>query len=149
MNGTDRNFYVYQRQRFSILLGWGAANVVLGLLIALVRKAKFWRNFGTMSLGWGAVNAIIAQFGRSSSLKVWGKNGEDKVIQLREAGKMRRLLLVNVPLDALYVVTGFWLRRHKSETRRAWGASIVLQGLWLFFYDGLLALEVGRIWKQK
>lgn len=143
----DKNFYDYQKNRFGLLLGWGAFNTLSGTLIGLTSYDKFWRSIGFMNAGWGFINALLAIGGRSGATKNARRYPDDQQVARREAGKMRRLLLINAPLDVLYVVSGWWLTRQKEADKRGWGASIIVQGAWLFVYDSLLAREVGKRWK--
>ncbi len=144
----ENNFYKYQRDRFGILLTWGIANIIAGLAIGVISKDKYWRNFGTMSAGWGIINALLARMGRSSATKNSQKYGDSQADRKREAGKLQRILLINVPLDASYVLGGRWLLGQKQTERKGMGLSIVIQGLWLFCYDSWLSREVGQRWKS-
>lgn len=142
-----KEFYAYQRKRFGILLIWGILNSFGARLLAQLNKRSPVRYFWVMSANWGSVNLLIALFGIRGAVRNAKRFPNDAGKAQKEAGKMRRLLLVNVPLDALYVIAGCWLLQRKSDKarNRGWGSAIIIQGVWLFFYDSWLAREVKQI----
>lgn len=142
-----KEFYAYQRKRFTVLLVWGGLCAIGGQFLAQLNKHSFVRYFWSMSASWGYVNLVIALFGIRGAARNAKDFPNDTSKAQKEAGKMRRLLLINVPLDALYVIAGCWLFQRKSDKarNRGWGSAIIIQGIWLFVYDSWLAGEVKRI----
>ncbi len=145
------NFYGYQHQRFLLLLSWGLLSVITGFALQLNPKS-FWKQFGIQALLWGAIDAALALFGLTSADKK-GKRyvlGElDTTDEQKDARTFYRLLLLNTGLDVGYVSVGAWLVQHfKGRTdRRGMGLGILIQGLWLFLFDGLVSQEVRSDWK--
>jgi hypothetical protein len=145
------NFFGYQHQRFLLLLGWGLLSVITGG--ALQRNAQsFWKQFGLQSLLWGAIDAALALFGIVGADKK-GKRyilGQlDTTDEQKEARTFYRILLINTGLDVGYVALGIWLmqRFQARADRRGMGLGILIQGLWLFLFDGLVSQEVRARWK--
>ena len=107
------------------LLLWGAISTIGGVLLHFTRQ-PFWTGVGQQAIGWGAIDALIALFaGRASATALGGKT-------------LRRILLFNAGLDALYVLGGLFLAHTRGATddkRRGQGWGIVVQGLFLFKFD--------------
>ncbi len=146
------NFYGYQHQRFLFLLGWGMLSVITGFGLQLNSKL-FWKQFGIQTLLWGAIDAALALYGISSSDKkgkryILGEFGPAD--EQREARTFYRILLINTGLDVGYIAFGAWLmgRFQTRADRRGMGLGILIQGLWLFLFDGLVSQEVRSNWKM-
>ena len=107
------------------LVVWGVLSTLGGLILQFTRS-PFWIGVGQQAIGWGVVDALIALVaGRPNSKPFSGKT-------------LRRILLVNAALDVLYVLGGFNLARTKGATNeklRGQGWGIVIQGLFLFWFD--------------
>ncbi len=145
------NFYRYQHRRLSLLLGWGLLSMLIGVVMPIYPN-PFWRQFGLQALLWGAIDAMLAAFGLGRA----GKKQEQHALgelsfhdETREARSFYRILLFNTGLDVLYVASGIWLmqRFKKRADRRGMGLGIIVQGLWLFLFDGLVSQEVRGRWK--
>lgn len=147
----QENFYSYQQRRMSLLLGWGLLSVIAGFVVQRNHQS-FWKQFGLQAFLWGAIDAALALFGLISANKKeeryalgeLGTNDEQK-----EARNFYRILLINTGLDVGYVAGGAWLMRHfkTRSDRRGMGLGILIQGLWLFLFDGLVSQEVRNRWK--
>jgi hypothetical protein len=57
---------------------------------------------------------------------------------------------INVGLDVLYVLGGWWLVRRAgtNEARQGAGIGIIIQGAFLLIYDGVLVWAVEQ-WQQQ
>ena len=146
------NFYGYQHKRFLLLLGWGLLSVIAGFALQLNPK-PFWKQFGIQALLWGAIDAALALFGiigadKKGKRYVFGELGPTD--EQKEARSFYRILLINTGLDVGYVALGAWLmQRFKTRAdRRGMGLGILIQGLWLFLFDGLVSQEVRSDWKM-
>lgn len=144
------NFYGYQQRRLSILLGWGVASAALGGIMQLFAQ-DFWKQFGLQALAWGAIDAALALVGiRSARNKE--RRYEQKELgsadEKKEARTIRRVLLINAGLDALYILSGSWViwRFQMHTDRQGMGVGILLQGAWLLVFDALLARDVKKRW---
>ncbi len=145
------NFYGYQQRRFLLLLGWGLLSIIAGSALQLNPKL-FWKQFGIQALLWGAIDAALALFGiigadRKGKRYVLGELGTAD--EQKEARSFYRILLINTGLDVGYIGLGMWLmQRFKARAdRRGMGLGILVQGLWLFLFDGLVSQEVRSDWK--
>lgn len=148
----QNSFYIYQRKRFGILLAWGIANV-LGGLVAGRHKNPIVKHTGLQAAGWGTIDAALALFGirgaqAAQSRLERGEIGDTE--QLQAAKGFRRILLINAGLDVGYVLGGALLALKSSrDDRKGMGLGIILQGLFLLAYDGLVGLEVGERWLRR
>lgn len=127
---------------------WGAASVVAGLGLAAARRGPWATAFGLQNAGWGAVDlAIVVVAGRWKArrmARVADPYAADAVAAERR--KLRRVLLLNVGLDAGYVAGGAALWRWRRGRPGPAGASagIVVQGAFLLLHDAHHAFWSGR-----
>lgn len=146
----QENFYGYQQRRMSLLLGWGLFSIVAGLLAQRNPRA-FWKQFGLQALTWGAIDAALALFGLNGANKkeerfALGELGARD--EAKEARGFYRILLINTGLDVLYIAGGAWLlQRFKGrDDRQGMGVGVMVQGVWLLLFDGLVSQEVRKRW---
>jgi len=142
------NFYVFQRRGLRPLLGWGIGSSLLGALLALVPR-PFWRQFGLQAAGWGVIDVLLAIAGRRQALlraEELASHARDEAAAARDAEQLRRVLLFNAGLDALYIASGLATagRYAGQPGRRGFGAGIAVQGLFLLVYDLLFAREISK-----
>ena len=118
---------------------WGVASVVAGLGLAAARRGPFATAFGWQNAGWGAVDlAAVVVAGRLKArrmARVPDPYAPDAIAA--EGRKLRRVLLLNVALDAGYVAGGAALWRWRRGRPGPAGASagIVVQGAFLLLHD--------------
>lgn len=129
------------------LLAWAGFSIAVGAALA-AQKSPFLQGFGAQFAGWGAVDALIALIGaRSSGRKQQAADAHAPATLAAETRKLRRLLWLNTGLDVLYVLGGYRLARGRGATDDAWrghGWGIIVQGGFLFWFDLLHALRLGR-----
>jgi hypothetical protein len=118
---------------------WGVASVLGGLGFARRFRGDPWRRaFGLQNAGWGAVDLAVVVVAETRRRRRMARLADPREpAELREEGRrLRRILLVNVGLDAGYVVGGLALWRWR-RTGAAAGASagIVAQGTFLLAHD--------------
>ena len=136
----------YQDALTRRLLLWAALSSAAGAVLLLVGDA-FWRGFGLQAVVWGLIDAGIAIFGgRAARKRRLAHLGGPSVVE-REAASLKRLLWINVGLDALYVVGGIVLiytlgQDNAFAAGNGWG--IVVQGAFLFIFDLGYALATPR-----
>ncbi|UYZ62646.1 DUF6992 family protein [Hymenobacter weizhouensis] len=101
-----------------------------------------------MNAAWNVVNALIAAWGL---LQVSPNNVAHLTLAESQASQARleQILLVNIVLDAGYVLLGSWLRGRAPTARRperllGFGRSLWLQGGFLFGFDAALYLLYHR-----
>jgi carboxylesterase len=119
---------------------WWSVGSILGGLALLLWGDTFWRAFGVQAAAWGAVDAVIALLGRWASRRRRRAYPDPQAAEVvdREATKLRRLLLFNTALDALYVAGGLILALTLGKREASWqghGWGIVAQGGFLFLFD--------------
>ena len=146
------NFFGYQQRRIWILLVWGLASIVSGLILQLFRS-PFWKQFGLQAATWGAIDAALAVFGLYTANKKEERFDLGELTDADERKETRsffRILFINTFLDIGYVASGLWvMQRFKDRVdRRGIGVGVIVQGLWLFLFDGLVSQEVRRRWKM-
>jgi len=128
------------------LLRWAQANIIVGILLQLTRD-KLLTGVGMQASGWGWINAGIAFFGNKATQKRRAALPEPNAAEIinQERGKLRRLLLLNAGLDVFYVLGGGWLAYSRGKNDRfvrGHGFGIIVQGLFLFFFDLIQAKKL-------
>lgn len=125
-----------------ILGAWGAANIVGGVTGALVATDKEWQSFHTMNALWGAVNLGIAGMGYLGARKEAKESMAcGTMLNRYESGK--RMFLLNAGLDVVYITSGAALVGYADDMNnpaewRGFGKSIMMQGVFLFIFDGTM-----------
>lgn len=158
-----RKFYTLIHNSMGILLGWGFLNVLAGATGAIFSRDKFRRQFWLQCLGWGLVNALIAGFSQASYRKKLAKLPAGPDDETPEGSKpdaalkkdirnIFLILLVNVFLDVGYVVAGGFIRRagtvQNDRGKAGIGFAFMIQGVFLFLFDGILSFVIGRRWRR-
>ena len=72
--------------------------------------------------------------------------------QSKDTRMLRRVLWVNTGLDVLYIAGGLKLMRTRGRTderSKGHGAGIVVQGAFLFIFDLIHAVLVGRLLRRE
>jgi hypothetical protein len=110
------------------LLVWSVAWMGAGVLGLWAARSEFWRGFWLVAGIWCAVNAAIGVAG------LFGPPAAP--------ADLRRLLLVNVWLDVVYVGVGAILLSRRRPTVRGSGLAVLIQGAFLLVFDGLHALRL-------
>jgi hypothetical protein len=159
---VGKNFYLYQRKRTLILVIWGIANSLIGIGGVVRAKNKLWWHFWLQAFCWGIIDALIGLVGIRSQTKKLNSEDESLVSSeekpssptlVKDIQNYHRILLINVFLDIGYIIGGELIRRWGVKTarldRQGIGGGFQFQGLYLFFYDLTLTLEVKRSWLSK
>jgi hypothetical protein len=142
------NIWEAQNKISRQLLTWAGASLVAGAILSSF-SARFWKGVGSQFVGWGAINGLIAFVGDRMSKQRQAKllPAEAGEKEAQEKNNLVRLLRVNTFLDILYVTFGFLLVFHRRRADRFWAGSgwgIVIQGAFLFFFDLVHTLRLGR-----
>jgi hypothetical protein len=147
------DIWTFQKDLSRMLGLWGLANVLGGLLLItgsrlLPHKNPTIEAIGFQSAGWGVVNFLIAFFGLRSSQKREANQQDrlDEKVQQQESKKLKRLLLFNVVLDVFYLLGGaslVWKDNKKSTQMSGHGLGIIIQSVYLFFFDLIHANRLG------
>ena len=145
----QENFYEYQARRTRILLVWGLGSTAIGLIGRLVSQQKGARQFWLQNFAWGAIDAAIAIFGLRSVNKKLAEAKPNPQKVSKDIRAFHRILFINTFLDIGYVFSGVGITRSgliNKEMRGGIGAGFIVQGLYLFIYDFLLARETKSRW---
>lgn len=127
------------------LAAWAAASLGAGALLALL-GTPFWRAVGVQFLVWGAIDGAIAAAGwRDRRRQARRGVDRDPAASERQRRRLRRLLLVNVGLDLLYVAVGAALTGFDAGAVRAGhGVGVIVQGGFLLGFDAWHAARLSR-----
>ena len=122
----------HQETAMNILLGWGGLSTASGTAM-LFSKSKVTRGFGIQNIAWGIIDAGIAVFAKNSitNKKIEGFDPQ------KERESFRNILLINTLLDIVYIGVGTWLAFSEKDKVRGHGYGIILQGSFLFIFDGI------------
>ena len=147
------DLYVRERERYmdgrrvflSSLLAWGGTSIAAGVPLVAIPRDPFVQWYGVQTIAWGAVNAGIAVVGLLTTSGVRAEL-RDRDAVFAERRSIRRFLLVNVALDALYVATGaLMLGLGTDPSLRGNGAAILTQGAFLLGFDALGTFTQGPV----
>jgi len=137
----------YNRQGMWILGSWALLNLLVGTIRGLQTRGQV-QAFHQMNAYWNLVNLGIAGFGywQASQVSLMVNFWEVLVAQQQ----IEKVLLFNTALDLAYMAIGFFLiergRRMEKERSIGFGKAILLQGIFLLLFDGILVgfqLELG------
>lgn len=123
----------------TVLGTWAVGNIALGAVMS-GRTTGETKYFHQMNAGWGAVNLAIAGLGYYAAVQTDAASFS-LFETINEQRKMQQTLMLNIGLDAAYMVGGAYLiERAKNDAANldrftGFGKSIVLQGAFLFVFD--------------
>lgn len=128
------------RVAMGVLFGWAVLNIGTGVAGHFGSEGET-RAFFQANAAWNVVNLAIAGFGYHGQATAEPASW-DLARSLAEGQKMEKLLLLNTGLDVGYMAFGafLWERglRKDSARMRGWGKSLLVQGGFLFVFDGVL-----------
>jgi len=132
-----------------ILGGWALGNMAVGAL-GWKRNTGTTMYFHQMNVFWNVANLGIVTY------SFLGNTGFDPAILNADEimsghERFQKIFLVNAGLDILYISGGLVLRRlsisaqRRSEMLSGYGRSLILQGSFLFLFDGAMFLLQHRL----
>jgi len=135
------------RVAMGVQFGWAVLNIGTGVAGYFTTEGET-RAFFQANAAWNVVNLAIAGFSyhghATAEPATWSL-----ARSLAEGQKMEKQLLLNTGLDVGYLAFGafLWERglRKDSERMRGWGKSLLVQGGFLFVFDGVLWLLNSRL----
>lgn len=137
----------FQDNLSTTLQGWAASSIGSGIMMSASDEDVV-RGMGEQFAGWGAVNMAIATFGkRSAARRRQEPDALSPAVMAKEQRNLGRLLWINAGLDVLYVLGGLRVVQTKGAEDARWrgrGWGIVVQGGFLFFFDVIQAVALGR-----
>ncbi len=133
-------YLAYETQAMSTLMSWAVASVATGAMLWSTSSDDYTRAIGIQNVAWGAIDGVIAGFGYRGIRK---QSFLDKPVSYWQAEdrKLRKVFLINAGLDVLYVAAGAALLSFgKNDLVRGSGAGVILQGSFLFVFDGAMGI---------
>jgi hypothetical protein len=148
MNRPNNNIWEFQSSLSRRLLLWSIISV-LGGLILQISRSLFTRGMGIQFSAWGLIDAMIAVLGDRAAKKRATQLADPQAKDIidRESHKLYKLLLVNTGLDVGYILGGSALSLTKGKSDPSWrghGIGIIIQGTFLFIFDLVHMLLIGR-----
>ena len=114
---------------------WALTNIATGAVLAQQSEDPKLASFHQMNAGWNIVNAGLA-----SAALVRPKEHDPR--------RLSKVFWINAGADVLYVLGGIALQSKGIEQDNTdwegWGSSIVLQGSFLFVFDGIMGWSMYR-----
>jgi hypothetical protein len=129
----------HQDRAMNVLLGWSGLSVASGAVM-LSSGSPVTRDFGLQNIGWGAIDGGIALFAKHGIAKK-RKTGFDPE---KERKNFQKILLINSLLDVVYVGAGSALVASGKDKLKGHGYGVIVQGSFLFLFDGINYLLVKR-----
>ena len=148
MNKPYVNIWEFQSNLSRHLLLWSIISIFGGLILQIPRS-RITNGIGIQSSAWGLIDAIIAIFGDRAAKQRAAQLVDPlaKDIVDRESHKLYKILLVNTGLDVGYMLGGSALALTKGKNDPGWrghGIGIIIQGAFLFIFDLVHMLLIGR-----
>jgi len=127
-----------------VLGSWAVGNIVWGG-IGASRTTGARKGFHQMNMYWNTVNLAIAGLGYFNARRHQENKGLWESLEAQH--KTEKILLFNAALDLGYMAGGLYLkergRRQQKNQLIGFGNAVMLQGAFLFVFDGMLyALQV-------
>ena len=127
------------RQGMWALNGWALGNMLSSTPSTLYTQDRYTQSFHQMNLTWNVVNAGLASYSLLQNQPV-------------EPQKMAKIFWINAGLDVLYIAGGLILRsqgiKQQNEQWIGWGDSIMIQGSFLFVFDGIMGWRMQKLQKK-
>jgi len=129
------------RKGLTVLGSWAGANLITnGILLTNASGSD--KYFYQMNVYWNVINGALAGLGALQAKKM--QAGLSPFQTLEEQSSTEKTFLVNTGLDVAYVMTGVYLLEKSKnsidsqEKLKGFGQSVILQGGFLLFFDGIM-----------
>lgn len=128
------DIWTFQQRISRRLLAINTVNITLGTWAA--GRGGVLRGIGMQAVGWGLINIAIAVFGDIGARQRYREldDPHNPEIMQQETRKLHRILLINTPLNWVYMGSGLLIAR-RSQKHRNTGIGIIIQGAILFVFD--------------
>jgi len=126
----------HKRIAMGTLLAWSGLSIASGALLLATQSSTFWQGFAIQSLGWGVIDATIGIL----SLLWMKANLHSAEEAQKERTSFRQVMLINTALDVLYILVGVGLVIWGNQNLQGHGYGVIVQGGFLFLFDGLNAI---------
>lgn len=132
--------YYHQRTGMTALTVWASANIATGTMGYFMSDDPVFRYFHEMNVFWNTVNLGLGIAALATTKRPVADLSREASI--KAAGKTETVFLVNTGLDVLYMGAGLAMHLSASnaqnpERLRGHGSSLLLQGGFLFIFDGI------------
>lgn len=147
---TDPNLFYKEQVRINqdgmkVLGGWAAANMIASG-IATGQTQGSVKYFHQMNIYWNIVNGGLVALSTLQANKQLQHLPNNWEANRASQKKIEKLFLINTGLDLVYIGTGAYLLDKSSvscsssEMLKGYGQSLILQGGFLFLFDGAMYL---------
>jgi hypothetical protein len=146
--GNHQQFFAQSRTTnnagMAVLGGWAVANLTTGA-VGWSRTTGQTKYFHQMNFFWNTVNLGIAGYSLYSLTQMHPLRMSSQELMDHHI-RYENLYLINAGLDIAYMGTGFLLRHlstrnsQKADLLKGYGNSVILQGGFLFLFDGVMYL---------
>ena len=148
MNKPIDNIWDFQSNLSRRLLLWSIISIFGGMVLQ-IPKNRFVSGMGIQFSAWGLIDAIIAIFGERAAKKRAAQLPDPLISEIvdSESHKLYKILLVNTGLDVGYMLGGSAVSLTKGKIDPGWrghGIGIIIQGAFLFIFDLVHLLLIGR-----
>ena len=120
------------------LNGWAAGNMITSIPSAFSNDTQL-SAYHQMNIGWNLINAGLASHALTNHKPV-------------KPQKMANIFWINAGLDVLYMAGGYWLKSQGIKDQNlqwvGWGNSIMIQGGFLFVFDGVMGWRMQHLHKS-
>ena len=127
------------REGMWMLNGWAAGNMISSAPSAFSTDLQT-ASFHQMNISWNVVNAGLASYALYKRDPVKPK-------------QLANIFWINAGLDVLYMVGGYILRHQGIHQQNpqwvGWGDSIMIQGGFLFVFDGVMGLRMQSLHRKE
>jgi len=138
----DKQRINHQKTGMIVLMSWAGANIMSGTILRnnSVGDTKY---FHEMNALWNTVNLFLGASGYYNASRETPKSEAFHI--LGQQLKLEKTLLFNVGIDVAYTTAGLYLLEKgnnqsdiiKRQRFRGYGRSLILQGGFLFLFDGI------------
>lgn len=132
--------YHHQRTGMTALTTWASANIATGTMGYFMSDDAESRYFHEMNVMWNTVNLGLGIAALATNKRPTADLS--RAASIKAARKTETIFLVNAGLDVLYMGAGLAMRLNAEgaqnpERLRGYGSSLLLQGGFLFIFDGI------------
>ena len=137
-------FLADQRGAMTVLGGWSLGSMAAGVPMSTSDSARI-RYAGIQNVAWGAIDGGLALVGIVGAYRASTAVRPDAYWQAERAS-LKRIFLINVGLDVLYIAAGTSLALFaKTDELRGTGAGNLTQGTFLLGLDGAAAFVMRAV----
>ncbi len=136
----DLRRYELQHTGMTALTTWAVANISTGSIGYFTSQEAESRYFHEMNVFWNTVNLGLGIAGLATTKRP--HIGQSLEASLKEQKRIEGIFLINAGLDLLYMGGGLAMHlsadnSNNPERFRGYGSSLLLQGGFLFVFDGV------------